>query len=125
MESTTNWKDLFGSDDEDEDIIGFDSIPGLKLIKQGLTHEEQMELTHALINNGHFSGENVNQSMCFGELPSYISWLSGWVKERHPSLFNSDILNREPIFDQAILNLYKKGLFRIMYATLFEYLYLQ
>lgn len=112
MEST-DWKDLFGSDDEEEDnkpIVTFGSIPGLKLIQQGLTHEEQMELTHALIDNGHFSGENVNQSMCFGELPSYISWISTWVKEKYPTLFDSDVLSRDPIFDQAILNLYKKGL---------------
>ncbi|CAO3652136.1 unnamed protein product [Mucor hiemalis] len=47
--------------------------------------------------------------MCFGELPSYISWLSAWVKDKYPGLFQNDILNREPIFDQAILNLYKKG----------------
>lgn len=110
----TDWKDLFGSDDDNDDsdiepIVSFDAIPGLKLIRKGLTHEEQMKLTHALIDNGHFSGEHVNQAMCFGELPSYISWLSGWVKEKYPGLFPADILHREPIFDQAILNLYKKG----------------
>lgn len=110
----TDWKDLFGSDDDSDDsdiehIVEFAAIPGLKLIRKGLTHEEQMTLTHALIDNGHFSGEHVNQAMCFGKLPGHISWLSSWVKEKYPRLFPTDILKREPIFDQAILNLYKKG----------------
>lgn len=108
-----DWKELFGSDDEEDphdNIITFDAIPGLKLIKQGLSHNEQMTLTNQLINNNYFTGDSVNQAMCFGQLPAYISWLSSWATEKYPEVFPVDILNREPLFDQAILNLYKKGL---------------
>lgn len=107
-----DWKELFGSDDEeehDEQIIKSEAIPGLKLIKQGLNHDEQMTLTNHLINNNYFSGENGNQAMCFGTLPPYIQWLSDWVMEKYPTIFPQDIMNRYPLFDQAILNLYKEG----------------
>jgi hypothetical protein len=109
--TTVDWKELFGSDDEDDNVITFNSIPGLTLIKKGITHKEQMTLTHALIKNHNFSKENnVNQSMCFGQLPEYLQRLSDWVTDKYPEIFTEDILNREPLFDQAILNLYEKGI---------------
>lgn len=129
-----DWKELFGSDDDDSDnegskgsdnegsegsdiacsdddqhITTFDDIPGLFLIRQALDHQEQMTMTHEIINREYFSGEN-NQAMCFGELPSYISWINNLVIDKYPSIFNQQVLNREPLFDQAILNLYRKGL---------------
>ncbi|GAN00721.1 oxidoreductase, 2OG-Fe(II) oxygenase family protein [Mucor ambiguus] len=117
MSHNIDWEDLFGSDDEDEaveqdentkQIITFDAIPGLKLIKQALSHQEQMSLTHALIDRNYFTG-NANQAMLFGELPNFIKWIEPWIVENYPDLFGQDILNRQPLFDQAILNMYKKG----------------
>ncbi|KAL9538144.1 hypothetical protein MBANPS3_011163 [Mucor bainieri] len=113
-----DWEDLFGSDDDNDEevethenikpIITFDAIPGLKLIKQALSHQEQMTLTHALIDRNYFTG-NANQAMLFGELPSFIKWIEPWIVENYPDLFGQDIMNRQPLFDQAILNMYKKG----------------
>ncbi|GAA5803543.1 hypothetical protein EDC94DRAFT_660200 [Helicostylum pulchrum] len=100
-----DWKELFGSDSEDEEET---EIPGLTLVRQALDHAQQMAMTNAIIEQKYFF-DNVNQAMCFGELPSYLSWLSQWVLDECPHMFNTDILNREPLFDQAILNLYKKG----------------
>lgn len=99
-----DWKELFGSDDEEEEE---QVIPGLKLMREALDHKEQMAMTHGIIQDEYFSN-NVNQGMCFGKLPSYISPLSNWAVENQ--MFENDILRREPLFDQAILNLYKKGL---------------
>ncbi|KAI8365104.1 hypothetical protein BD560DRAFT_402119 [Blakeslea trispora] len=104
-----NWVDLFGSDEESEKVITFDSIPGLKLIRGGLEHEEQMALVNALIENNYFSGPNNNQVMLFGKLPNFLSWISPWLTEHYPTVFPNDILQRQPLFDQAILNMYKKG----------------
>lgn len=108
-----DWKELFGSDDDsdsclDDGITTFDEIPGLCLIREALDHEAQMIMTHEIIQRGYFTGDN-NQAMCFGELPDYLSHVSNLVLHTYPSLFDAQILNREPLFDQAILNLYKKG----------------
>ncbi|KAL9559935.1 hypothetical protein PS6_000545 [Mucor atramentarius] len=115
MSNNINWEDLFGSDDEEVEereilkpILTFDAIPGLRLIKQALSHEKQMSLTHALIDHNYFSG-NANQAMIFGELPDFINWIESWVIDRYPGLYGQEILNRKPLFDQAILNMYKKA----------------
>lgn len=107
---TMDWKELFGSDSEEEEEEEENVIPGLTLVRQALDHAQQMVMTNAIIEKKYFF-DQVNQAMCFGELPSYLSCLSQWVIDECPSMFNADILNREPLFDQAILNLYKKGLF--------------
>ncbi|KAI9477787.1 MAG: hypothetical protein EXX96DRAFT_568201 [Benjaminiella poitrasii] len=115
--SSNDWKDLFGSDDEEDietilqPIVTFPCIPGLKLIRQGLSHEQQMNLIESLIQHGYFdsSKDNNNQAMIFGDLPDYIHWLEPWIIQHYPDLFDSDILNRKPLFDQAILNMYRKG----------------
>ncbi|KAI8098383.1 uncharacterized protein B0P05DRAFT_582718 [Gilbertella persicaria] len=111
--SRNDWTELFGSDDEQYDIkqpiITFETIPGLKLIRQGLDHEQQMALVHALADRNYFSGPDNNQAMIFGKLPSFIDWICPWIIQNYPDLFHADILNREPLFDQAILNMYKKG----------------
>jgi hypothetical protein len=109
-----DWTELFGSDEEEEQeerqpIMTFEAIPGLKLVQQGLTHQQQMDLTHALIRHDYFSGPDANQAMIFGQLPDYIQWIESWVTDRYPELFDDCILNRSPLFDQAILNMYRKG----------------
>lgn len=118
MSNNIDWEDLFGSDDDSDKeveerehakpIITFEAIPGLKLIKQALSHQEQMSLTHALIDRNFFTG-NANQAMLFGELPDFIKWVEPWISDNYPDLFGQDIMHRQPLFDQAILNMYKKG----------------
>lgn len=106
-----DWKELFGSDDEElelQPIITYDKIPGLKLVQQGLDHEQQMDLVNALIQHEYFTKDR-NQVMLFGELPVDINWLTPWIRANYPGLFEPEVLNREPLYDQAILNMYKKG----------------
>ncbi|CAO3697625.1 unnamed protein product [Rhizopus stolonifer] len=69
-----------------------------------------MTMVHDIIKNGYFSGsENINQAMCFGKLPSFISPVEEIIYKSYSDLFPQEIISREPIFDQAILNLYQKG----------------
>ncbi|KAI8987569.1 hypothetical protein BDF20DRAFT_274666 [Mycotypha africana] len=136
-ENNINWQELFGSSDEEEEeeeeikaeaaplqrgfetfcsnqhpaqpIVTFDAIPGLRLVRHALCHEEQMTLVYALLDN-HFFSNGSNQAMLFGDLPNYIHWLESWVLNKYPGLFDEPILNKKkPLFDQAILNLYQKG----------------
>ncbi|OBZ88386.1 Uncharacterized protein P8A3.02c [Choanephora cucurbitarum] len=104
-----DWVDLFGSEEESEpeseNVITFDFIPGLKLIREGLKHDEQMALVNALIENDYFSGPDSNQVMLFGNLPDYLSWISSWLIEHYPTLFPTHISQRQPLFDQSILNI--------------------
>ncbi|KAG1056791.1 hypothetical protein G6F46_000069 [Rhizopus delemar] len=107
-----DWKELFGEEEEgeEENIITVPEIPGLKLIRQALSHEQQMTIVHEIIKDGYFAGaENINQAMCFGRLPPYISWIETFIKQNYPSIFVEKIMNRKKLFDQAILNLYQKG----------------
>ena len=105
-----DWKELFGEEEEEENIITIPKIPGLKLIRQALSHEQQMTIVHEIIKDGYFAGaENINQAMCFGRLPPYISWIETFIKQNYPSIFVEKIMNRKQLFDQAILNLYQKG----------------
>lgn len=104
-----DWTELFG-EEEIDDVVTIPTIPGLKLIRQALDHEQQMTLVHEIIKAGYFAGaDNINQAMCFGKLPSHIGWIESFVKTRYPNIFPQDIIQREPLFDQAILNLYQKG----------------
>jgi hypothetical protein len=99
-----DWEDLFGEEQEEQDKV---EINGLVHIKQALDHDQQMLVVNQLIEHGYFS--DTNQAMCFGELPTCINWLIPWICANHPTLFPKEIMQRQPLFDQAILNLYKKG----------------
>ncbi|KAI8992209.1 hypothetical protein BDB01DRAFT_693990, partial [Pilobolus umbonatus] len=81
-------------------------IPGLVLMQQALSHEQQMRLVTGLVEGHYF--ESTNQVMIFGQLPSFLEWISPWI-QCHPSLFPSSIMSRQPLFDQLIINLYKRG----------------
>ncbi|KAG0750113.1 hypothetical protein G6F57_000384 [Rhizopus arrhizus] len=98
-----DWKELFGEEEEEENIITIPEIPGLKLIRQALSHEQQMTIVHEIIKDGYFAGaENINQAMCFGRLPPYISWIETFIKQNYPSegiVSHVDLLR----FDDGIL----------------------
>ncbi|KAI9276345.1 hypothetical protein BY458DRAFT_505572 [Sporodiniella umbellata] len=103
-----DWKDLFGEDELE--VASIPKIPGLKHVKKALTHEQQMIMINDIIKGGYFSSsENINQAMCFGKLPSFVEPIRSVCNELCSSLFSQEILDRHPIFDQAILNLYQKG----------------
>ncbi|KAG0171311.1 hypothetical protein DFQ28_007387 [Apophysomyces sp. BC1034] len=101
-----DWEELFGSDSEDE--ISSPTVPGLTLIPQALSHEQQMDTINAILDYGHFSS-NANQSMCFGQLPPHLNNLALLIQQNYPNILPPSLLGRQPLFDQAILNLYQKG----------------
>ena len=105
--SDIDWDELFGPENQ-VNVESFESIPGLKLAREAITHEEQMKLINAIVNNKYFH-DNVDQAMCFGTLPDHFAWLETWVQTTCPELFPEPIVCRKPLFDQAIINLYHKG----------------
>ncbi|KAJ8662020.1 hypothetical protein O0I10_002351 [Lichtheimia ornata] len=107
--SDIDWEDLFGvSDDNDHDNDDANGIPGLKLAKNALTHEQQMQLVYAIAEADYFQGGKLDQAMCFGDLGPF-EWVEPWIRDEYPNLMPSRILERACLFDQAIINLYHKG----------------
>ncbi|KAI9261470.1 hypothetical protein BDA99DRAFT_560345 [Phascolomyces articulosus] len=115
-EHDIDWDELFGSDNDEEEekndikinIESWSCIPGLLLARAAISHQDQMTLLQAIADHRYFH-DNADQAMCFGALPAHFSWLETWVKTKYPELFPQDIVNRTPLFDQAIINLYHKG----------------
>ncbi|KAF7730244.1 hypothetical protein EC973_002487 [Apophysomyces ossiformis] len=113
-----DWEELFGEDGGEEEeeeeeekhcpIVDFPTVPGLRLVRQALSHEQQMLTFQAILDYGHFSSQS-NQSMCFGELPPHLNQLAHFIHKTYPDLLPSHLTKRQPLFDQAILNLYEKG----------------
>lgn len=109
--SDIDWEDLFGTvddDDNEQHLDNANSIPGLKLAKNALTHEQQMQLVYAIAEADYFQGGKLDQAMCFGDLGPF-DWVESWIREEYPNLMPSHILERARLFDQAIINLYHKG----------------
>jgi len=132
--NTDQLQELFGSDDSDfddsfaDDQTGLDSslgsvrngspplgltsekfglIPGLRLLRQGLSHSVQTKLLDTIISAKYFNGAANNQAMHFGDLPQQFQDIGHWAK-RDTDLLEG--IDRDPIFDQAILNLYRPGI---------------
>lgn len=95
--SVMDWTDLFGEDAD---------IPGLVLMKEALSHDQQMQLLNGIIHSDFFQGSD--QVMQFGHLPSFMDWIIPWTQS-HPDLFPPDIMSRTPLFNQTIINLYRPG----------------
>ncbi|XP_062088169.1 uncharacterized protein P8A3.02c [Humulus lupulus] len=110
----------------------FDEIRGLWLCRDFLSPQHQSFLLSAVRNEGWFSEASHNQAMRFGELPSWAMALSDSIhdavlscsfnvptepmdfgscngRNELPCPFPSDLLWREPLFDQLIANLYNPG----------------
>lgn len=84
----------------------FKAVPGLRLVRQGLSHTVQSTLLDFIIAAKYFQNETTNQAMHFGDLPDSFAKVGTWAKSC------TDLLNdidRQPLFDQAIINLYRSG----------------
>ncbi|ORX62790.1 hypothetical protein DM01DRAFT_324552 [Hesseltinella vesiculosa] len=117
------WRDIFGSDDEDDEdqfnlsltdaslvvenghVETFDDVPGLILWRQALDHQQQMSMLQAMVDENVFGANN--QAMRFGSLSHHLQWLADIVHQK--SLLPPSINDRLPLFDQAIYNRYDKG----------------
>lgn len=132
--NTDQLQELFGSDDSDfddsfpDDQTGLDTslgsvrngspplgltsekfsgIPGLRLLRQGLSHSVQTKLLDTIISAKYFNSAANNQAMHFGDLPQQFHEVGQWAK-RDTDLLEG--IDRDPLFDQAILNLYRPGI---------------
>ncbi|XVF21949.1 hypothetical protein REPUB_Repub12eG0133200 [Reevesia pubescens] len=101
-------------------------INGLWLCRDFLSPQHQSSLISAVLNEGWFTEDSHNQAMRFGHLPAWATELSNSIREAvvlgdHVSestgfnggteacLLPSDLLWREPLFDQLIVNVYHPG----------------
>lgn len=104
-EDIADWEELFGPDIA---VESWPAIPGLTLARQAIPHSKQMRLLEAV--TAYLDREKgQNQAMCFGELPCSLQWFESWVRDTCPELFPKAILDRQPLFDQAIINHYAPG----------------
>ncbi|RID43294.1 hypothetical protein BRARA_I00161 [Brassica rapa] len=90
-----------------------EKINGLWLCRNFLSVHHQSHLLSAILNEGWFVEESINQAMRFGDLPSWATELSDLILESVESVdlpvLPADLLWREPLFDQLIVNLYQPG----------------
>ncbi|XP_059625692.1 uncharacterized protein LOC132268848 [Cornus florida] len=104
-------------------------ISGLWLCTDFLSPEKQSSLISAIEKNGWFTEASQNQAMRFGDLPSWAIELSNSIREvvyfsdyasefvegatcnddKYACLLPSDLLWREPLFNQLIVNVYQPG----------------
>ncbi|CAN6969781.1 unnamed protein product [Brassica rapa subsp. trilocularis] len=88
-----------------------EKINGLWLCRNFLS--DQSHLLSAIVNEGWFVEESINQAMRFGDLPSWATELSDLILESVESVdlpvMPADLLWREPLFNQLIVNLYQPG----------------
>ncbi|XP_012435943.1 uncharacterized protein LOC105762675 [Gossypium raimondii] len=104
-------------------------INGLWLCRGFLSPQHQSSLVSAVLNEGWFKEDSHNQAMRFGDLPAWAIELSSSIRdavflEDHvsepinsvtsnggtkPCILPSNLLWREPLFDQLIVNVYHPG----------------
>ncbi|KAF9915325.1 hypothetical protein BX616_006411 [Lobosporangium transversale] len=91
-------------------------IEGLTLHSNILTHQDQAKLMAQITEKNFFKGGQQNQAMCFGERDlEWLEWLEEVMKERgvlsEPYCRGgiNGWTERDPLFDQSIMNLYYPG----------------
>ncbi|KAA8549175.1 hypothetical protein F0562_000859 [Nyssa sinensis] len=104
-------------------------INGLWLCRDFLSSEQQSSLLSTIDNEGWFTKASHNQAMRFGDLPAWAIELSNSIREvvhfsdyvselgdivtcdddKDACFFPSDLLWREPLFNQLIVNVYQPG----------------
>ncbi|CAA2969226.1 alkylated DNA repair alkB homolog 8 [Olea europaea subsp. europaea] len=105
-------------------------ISGLWICRDFLSPDQQSSLLSSIEKEGCFADASHNQAMRFGDLPSWAVELSYYVREsvrssgyvseltyeeetidkgKEASLFPPKLLQREPLFNQLIVNIYQPG----------------
>ncbi|KAG5514245.1 hypothetical protein RHGRI_035596 [Rhododendron griersonianum] len=116
---------IFGKSPSWEPVF---QINGLSLCRDLLSHDQQSSLLSAIENEGWFTEASHNQAMRFGDLPRWATELAKLIREvvhfseqvselgviaacddRDACLLPSNLLWREPLFDQLIVNVYHPG----------------
>ncbi|KAG8389474.1 hypothetical protein BUALT_Bualt02G0233100 [Buddleja alternifolia] len=104
-------------------------INGLWICSDFLSADQQSTLLSAIEKEGYLSGASHNQAMRFGDLPPWAIELSQHIREnvllsgyfsdymdlarrdsgKEKCLFPPELLWREPLFNQLIVNIYQPG----------------
>ncbi|KAK4282483.1 hypothetical protein QN277_013855 [Acacia crassicarpa] len=102
----------------------FQSVPqinGLWFCRDFLSSDQQYILLSTIRHEGWFEGASKNQAMRFGDLPAWSTELSDSIRELvlfsddgfqgdgQTSALPWDLLWREPLFNQLIVNVYEPG----------------
>ncbi|KAL6210399.1 hypothetical protein ACLB2K_015632 [Fragaria x ananassa] len=116
--------------DPNQRWVQTEGIKGLWMCRDFLSPRNQSALLSTIQNEGWFTEASHNQAMRFGDLPGWAAELSDSIKEvvlscgsdshlielgsscggkKNVSPFSPELLVREPLFDQLILNLYQPG----------------
>lgn len=140
-------REVFGESSDSEDLDPQNPIPsweqikeinGLWLCRGFLSPQHQSSLVSAVLNEGWFNEDSHNQAMRFGDLPAWAIELSSSIREAvfledhvsepinsvtsnggtKPCILPSNLLWREPLFDQLIVNLYHPGNLYFLTVTL-------
>ncbi|KAF3436428.1 hypothetical protein FNV43_RR23520 [Rhamnella rubrinervis] len=126
--------EVFGESSEDEQSPSknesppnhcwerIEEIEGLWLCRDFLSPQQQSSLISAIQEERWFTEASHNQAMRFGDLPAWAIELSASIHEvvlssnyavddgkDEPCPFPPDLLWREPLFDQLIVNVYHPG----------------
>ncbi|ORX84782.1 hypothetical protein K493DRAFT_86752 [Basidiobolus meristosporus CBS 931.73] len=104
---TFNPDHVVGSFNASEGIT-FPDIPGLVYYPELFSHTQQTKLVEAVIAEQYFATPEMNQAMRFGDLPESLTWVIDSLRSIS-DLFPEPIRTRMPLFDQTIINLYRKG----------------
>ncbi|KAL6210400.1 hypothetical protein ACLB2K_015632 [Fragaria x ananassa] len=120
--------------DPNQRWVQTEGIKGLWMCRDFLSPRNQSALLSTIQNEGWFTEASHNQAMRFGDLPGWAAELSDSIKEvvlscgsdshlielgsscggkKNVSPFSPELLVREPLFDQLILNLYQPGEVRV------------
>ncbi|XP_004292652.1 PREDICTED: alkylated DNA repair protein alkB homolog 8 [Fragaria vesca subsp. vesca] len=132
-------RQVFGDSSDSEDWesepdpnqrwVQTEGIKGLWMCRDFLSPQNQSALLSTIQNEGWFTEASHNQAMRFGDLPGWAAELSDSIKEvvlscgsdshlidlgssggkENVSPFSPELLAREPLFDQLILNSYQPG----------------
>ncbi|XP_041993209.1 uncharacterized protein LOC121743886 [Salvia splendens] len=116
---------IFGDSHTWEQI---NEINGLWICREFLSADQQSSLLSSLEQGGYLAEGSLNQAMRFGDLPPWALELSQIVRENilfstgffesgdrmhrkneEECLFPSQLLWREPLFNQLIVNIYQPG----------------
>ncbi|KAJ8543302.1 hypothetical protein K7X08_005825 [Anisodus acutangulus] len=126
-ENRVNGKALSGSVyGESHSWERISEINGLWLCKDFLSPDQQSNLLSSIQLEGWFAEPSSNQAMRFGDLPgwavelsssihevilfgNYVAELENCGKSKEACIFPQDLLWREPLFDQLIVNMYRPG----------------
>ncbi|KAL7151237.1 hypothetical protein ABFS83_04G018000 [Erythranthe nasuta] len=92
-------------------------INGLSICRDFLCADQQCSLLSALEKEGYLGEASQNQAMRFGDLPPWALELSRMIREnvllsdnsKESCLFPSKLIEREPLFNQLIVNIYQPG----------------